>query len=71
VFAVRYFLTFVAAGAAVSVIALLHRQGGFDLVLAITVALTVVTFIGVTAITVLVASVGRRRAAAIAAQPAE
>ncbi len=57
VFAVRYFLTFVAAGAAVSVIALLHARGGFDLVLSLTVALTVVTFVCVSAITILVASV--------------
>jgi MFS family permease len=69
VFAVRYFLTFVAAGAAVSVIALLHAQGGFDLVLGVTLALTVITFIAVSAITILVASVGRRRAEAV--QPAE
>jgi MFS family permease len=71
VFAVRYFLTFVAAGAAVSVIALLHARGGFDLVLGVTVVLTVVTFIAVTAITILVASVGRRRRAAAVVQPAE
>jgi MFS family permease len=71
VFAVRYFLTFVAAGAAVSVIALLHARGGFDLVLSVTVALTVVTFVCVSAITILVASVGRRRRAAAVVQPAE
>ena len=44
-------------------------QGGFDLVLVSTAALTVVTFVGVTAITILVMSVGRRRAASV--QPAE
>jgi MFS family permease len=69
VFAVRYFLTFVASGAAVSAIALMHRRGGFDLVLLSTAALTVITFVGVTAITILVSSVGRRRAQAV--QPAE
>ena len=35
VFAVRYFLTFLVSGAAVSLIALLHGRGGFDLVLAV------------------------------------
>ena len=32
----RYFLTFVVAGAAVSMIALLYGRGGFDLVLGTT-----------------------------------
>ena len=36
VYAVRYFLTFLVSGAAVSLIALLHSRGGFDLVLAVT-----------------------------------
>lgn len=36
VYAVRYFLTFVVSGAAVSMIALLYRLGGFDLVLSAT-----------------------------------
>jgi len=68
-FAVRYFLTFVASGAAVGVIALLHRTGGFDLVLMSTAGLTAVTLIGVTAIAILIASVESRRP--VAAQPAE
>jgi MFS family permease len=59
-FAVRYFLTFVAAGIAVGAIAILHRAGGFDLVLISTAALTVVTFVGVAAITVLVWGVENR-----------
>src|SRR5262249_7533417 len=36
VYAVRYFLTFLAAGAAVTAIALLYGRGGFDLVLGTT-----------------------------------
>src|SRR5436309_606070 len=36
VYAVRYFLTFLAAGAAVTAIAFLHGRGGFDLVLGTT-----------------------------------
>jgi len=66
-YAVRYFLTFVASGAAVSAIALLHRSGGFDLVLIATGALTVITFVGVAAITLLVSGAEGRPAA----QPAE
>src|SRR5262249_57043406 len=36
VYAVRYFLTFLAAGAAVTAIAFLYGRGGFDLVLGTT-----------------------------------
>jgi MFS family permease len=62
VYAVRYFLTFVASGAAVWVIAVLHRSGGFDLVLASVAALTTVTLAGVIAIALLVSAVeGRGR----------
>jgi MFS family permease len=68
-YAVRYFLTFVASGAAVGVIAILHRAGGFDLVLISTAGLTVITFLGVTGIAILVSAVESRRRAA--PQPAE
>jgi hypothetical protein len=68
VFAVRYFLTFVAAGAAVSAIALLHRIGGFDLVLVATAALTAITLVGVVALTVLVSGVETRRATVLPAE---
>jgi len=68
-YAVRYFLTFVASGAAVATIALLHRQGGFDLVLLSTAGLTIITFVGVATIAVLVAGLESRRAPA--PQPAE
>jgi MFS family permease len=64
VYAVRYFLTFVVSGAAVSVIWLLHERGGFGLVLATTAAialgLAVVTFV----IAMLVNGVERERARA-------
>ena len=56
------------ARAEVAAIALLHRSGGFDLVLASVAALTVITLIGVTAIAVLVSGVESR---ALAPQPAE
>jgi MFS family permease len=69
IFAVRYFLTFVASGAAVSAIAIMHRSGGFDLVLISTAALTAITFVGVIGIAILVSGVESRRAQAV--QPAE
>ena len=68
-YAVRYFLTFVASGAAVSAIALMHARGGFDLVLLTTAALTAVTLIGAVAITLLVSGFENRRRQVI--QPAE
>jgi hypothetical protein len=40
VYAVRYFLLFVSAGAAVAMIARFHQQGGFHLVLLVTAAVT-------------------------------
>ena len=40
VYAVRYFLLFLSAGAAVAMIARFHQQGGFQLVLMVTAAVT-------------------------------
>jgi hypothetical protein len=68
-YAVRYFLTFVAAGVAVSAIAVMHRMGGFDLVLTSVAGLTIITFVGVAAINVLVSGAEARPAEAV--QPAE
>jgi MFS family permease len=68
-FAVRYFLTFLVSGAAVSLIALLHGQGGFDLVLAVTAAIAFGFVVATAAIAVLVNGVEKERAAA--PQPAE
>jgi MFS family permease len=68
VYAVRYFLTFLISGAAVSMIALLYSRGGFDLVLGVT-ALVALGFVVATAlIAVLVNGVESKRARA---QPAE
>ena len=36
VYAVRYFITYVISGAAITMIAFLHSRGGFDLVLTVT-----------------------------------
>jgi MFS family permease len=69
VYAVRYFLTFVSSGAAVSIIAFLYSRGGFDLLLMTVAAIAGVFFIGVLGIVFLVSGVERARRGA--AQPAE
>jgi len=69
VFAVRYFLTFLVSGAAVSLIALLHGRGGFDLVLAVTATIALGFVIATAVIAVLVNGVEKERAPA--PQPAE
>jgi MFS family permease len=61
VFAVRYFLTFLVSGAAVSLIALLHGRGGFDLVLGVSAIIALGFVIGTAAIAVLVHGVEKAR----------
>lgn len=68
VYAVRYFLVFITAGAAVASIALLHERGGFDLVLWATAVIAFAFFIATTILAVLVSAPERK---ATAAQPAE
>jgi len=68
IFAVRYFLTFIAAGAAVELIAQLYGRGGFDLVLAAVAASALMMLIAVYA---MAAVVHGAEAAHRAAQPAE
>jgi hypothetical protein len=60
VYAVRYFLTFLVSGAAVSVIAVLHGQGGFGLVLAVTSMIALGFVVATAAIAVLVHGVEKR-----------
>ena len=69
VYAVRYFLTFVSSGVAVSIIAFLYSRGGFDLLLMTVAAIAGVFFLGVLGIVFLVSGVERARRGA--AQPAE
>src|SRR5262245_31910122 len=64
IYAVRYFLTFLAAGAAVSAIALLHGRGGFELVLGTTAVIALGFVFATAAIAVLVSGVERGRAVA-------
>ncbi len=68
IYAVRYFLTFVSSGAAVSIIAFLYARGGFDLLLMATAGIAAVLLIGVFGFVALVSGVERARRAA---QPAE
>jgi MFS family permease len=70
VYAVRYFITFAASGAAVSLIAILHGRGGFDLVLATTAVIAFALLVVTAVITLLVNGV-ERRTHAVQAQPAE
>ena len=69
VFAVRYFLTFLVSGAAVSMIAFLYSRGGFDLVLTVTAVIALGFVVGTALIAVLVNGVEKERARVAA--PAE
>jgi MFS family permease len=69
VYAVRYFLTFMVSGAAVSVIAILYGRGGFGLVLSTTAVIALGFVVATAAIAVLVNAVEREKAQVVA--PAE
>jgi MFS family permease len=69
IYAVRYFLTFMVSGVAVSAMAYLYSRGGFDLVLAATAIVALGFVVSVIAIAVLAHSVERDRVSAPA--PAE
>src|SRR5579884_2025664 len=64
VYAVRYFLTFMVSGAAVSMIALLYGRGGFDLVLSATALIAFGFLIGVLLIALIANGVEKDRARA-------
>jgi len=68
VYAVRYFLTFVSSGVAVSALAVLYARGGFDLALGATAAVAAGFVVATGAIALLVSGVERDRRVA---QPAE
>jgi predicted MFS family arabinose efflux permease len=68
VYAVRYFLTFISSGAAIGLIAVLHGQGGFFLVLAAT-SVCAVAFAAATVAVAMLA--GRVEGGLPRAQPAE
>jgi MFS family permease len=68
VYAVRYFLTFMTSGVAVSMIALLYGRGGFDLVLGTTAVIALGFLIAVLLIALIANGVERAR---LIQQPAE
>lgn len=68
VYAVRYFITYLVAGAAISMIAFLYGRGGFDLVLAATAVVAFGFVIGTAGVAFLVNGVERELKVA---QPAE
>jgi MFS family permease len=67
VYAVRYFLLFISAGAAIGMISLLHETGGFTLVLGVNAVIALLLFVTTLALVAMIISVeGRQRT-----QPAE
>jgi MFS family permease len=69
IYAVRYFVTFMISGVAVSMIAFLHARGGFGLVLGVTAVVALGFLIGAISIAILANGVEKARAAEL--QPAE
>ncbi|HEX3505955.1 MAG TPA: MFS transporter [Xanthobacteraceae bacterium] len=69
VYAVRYFVTFMISGVAVSMIAFLHARGGFSLVLGVTAVVALGFLVGAIAIAILANGVEKAKAAQL--QPAE
>lgn len=68
VYAVRYFLVFTTAGAAVASIAFLHARGGFDLVLLATAGICLAFFLATLALAFMVSGAESRRAIAVPAE---
>jgi MFS family permease len=69
IYAVRYFVTFMISGVAVSMIAFLHARGGFSLVLGVTAVVALGFLAGAIAIAILANGVEKAKAAQL--QPAE
>jgi MFS family permease len=68
VYAVRYFLLFISAGAAIGMISLLHQSGGFKLVLGVNAVIALLLFVTTVALVSLIVSVESKLRAP---QPAE
>ena len=68
VYAVRYFTLFISAGISIAMIALLHKSGGFGLVLGANSIVALAMFLATLALVALIFSIEQRHAAA---QPAE
>jgi MFS family permease len=68
VYAVRYFLLFISAGAAIGMISILHESGGFALVLGVNAVIALLLFLTTLALVAMIISVeGKQRSP----QPAE
>jgi MFS family permease len=67
VYAVRYFITYLISGAAITMIAFLHSRGGFDLVLAVTAVIAFGFVVGTAGVALLVNGVERERNRAVVA----
>ncbi|MGC2046277.1 MAG: MFS transporter, partial [Pseudolabrys sp.] len=68
VYAVRYFLLFISAGAAIGMISFLHESGGFALVLGVNAVIALLLFVTTLALVAMIISVeGKLRSP----QPAE
>ena len=68
VYAVRYFTLFISAGIAIAMIALLHKTGGFSLVLGANSIVALIMFLATLGLVSLILSIESRHAAS---QPAE
>ncbi len=68
VYAVRYFTLFISSGIAIGMIALLHKTGGFGLVLGANAAVALVMFLATLALTAMIINIENRQTAL---QPAE
>jgi predicted MFS family arabinose efflux permease len=69
VYAVRYFLLFISAGAAIGMISVLHESGGFALVLGVNAVIALLLFFATLALVAMIISVEGKHSAA--QQPAE
>jgi MFS family permease len=68
VYAVRYFVLFISAGVAVALISLLHKTGGFSLVLGVNAIIALIMFLATLGLVSLIISIEARHTAS---QPAE
>jgi MFS family permease len=68
VYAVRYFLLFISAGAAIGMISLLHDRGGFTMVLGVNALIALLMFVTTLALVAMIISIEGKQSAA---QPAE
>ena len=68
VYAVRYFLLFISAGAAIGMISLLHDRGGFTLVLGVNAVIALLMFVTTLALVAMIVSIEGKQNAP---QPAE